>query len=96
VTSSELRIVRFDVTDNSLVPHLADGRIVSVPFAWSWRLMDATPRQRRRFEIIGSGEGVHWPELDEDISARGMPASTPAPRPKKRASRSGARSTTRL
>jgi hypothetical protein len=50
----------------------ADGRTISVPLAWSWRLADATPAQRKRFEIIGDGEGVHWPDIDEDISARGM------------------------
>jgi len=67
---------------------LADGRTVSVPLAWSWRLSGATPAQRRRFEMIGAGEGVHWPDIDEDISARGMlqgiPASAPKPAKAKR------------
>jgi len=49
--------------------HLADGRIISVPLAWSWRLAAATPAQRANYEIIGDGLGVHWSDVDEDISA---------------------------
>jgi hypothetical protein len=76
------RIVALEVTEDAIVAQLADGRIISVPLAWSWRLANATPAQRSRFELIGSGEGVHWPEIDEDISARGMLQGAPAPRPK--------------
>jgi Protein of unknown function (DUF2442) len=68
------------VTADSIVAQLADGRTVSVPLAWSWRLSDATPEQRGRFEILGSGQGVRWPELDEDISVDGMLAGVPATR----------------
>ena len=82
VASSEPRIVALEVTEDSLTAQLADGRTISVPLAWSWRLANATPAQRSRFEIIGTGEGVHWPELDEDISARGMLQGTPACPPK--------------
>jgi uncharacterized protein DUF2442 len=56
---SDPRIVSLEVTEEAIVAQLADGRTVSVPLAWSWRLADATPAQRKRFEIIGSGEGVH-------------------------------------
>jgi hypothetical protein len=80
--NSEPRIVTLEVTEDALVAHLADGRIVSVPLAWSWRLANATPAQRRHFEIIGTGEGVHWPDIDEDISARGMLQGMPACPPK--------------
>jgi hypothetical protein len=80
--SSEPRIVVFEVTEDALVAQLADGRTVSVPLAWSWRLANATPAQRGRFEIIGTGEGVHWPDIDEDVSARGMLQGTPACPPK--------------
>lgn len=76
--SSEPRIVMIEVTDDSITADLADGRTVSVPLAWSWRLSEATSKQRKNFEIIGSGEGVHWPEIDEDISARGMLQGVPA------------------
>ncbi len=72
------RIVSLEVTEENLIAKLADGRMVSVPLAWSWRLANATPAQRRHFEIIGSGEGVHWPDVDEDISARGLLQGIPA------------------
>ena len=78
VATGEPRIVTLDVTDESITAGLADGRTVSVPLAWSWRLSDATPEQRKNFEIIGTGEGVHWPDVDEDISARGMLQGVPA------------------
>jgi hypothetical protein len=78
VGTGEPRIVAIKVTDESITAELADGRTVSVPLAWSWRLSDATPEQRNRFEIIGAGEGVHWPDVDEDISARGMLQGIPA------------------
>jgi hypothetical protein len=80
--SNDPRIVRIEVTDDVITAELADGRTVSVPLAWSWRLSEATPKQRRHFEIIGSGEGVHWPDVDEDISARGMLQGVPARPPK--------------
>jgi hypothetical protein len=76
--SSEPRIVTLEVTEDALVAQFADGRTVSVPLAWSWRLANATPAQRSHFEIIGTGEGVHWPDIDEDISARGMLQGIPA------------------
>lgn len=80
--SSDPRITDIEVTDDAIIAQLADGRTVSVPLAWSWRLSDATPEQRNNFEIIGTGEGVHWPDVDEDISARGMLQGTPARPPK--------------
>ena len=61
VVASDPRIVGIQVTDDTITAHLADGRTVSVPLAWSWRLSDATPAQRKNFEIIGTGVGVHWP-----------------------------------
>ncbi len=84
VVSNQPRIVSFKVANDSLVAQLSDGRTVSVPLAWSWRLSEATPQQRNKFEIIGNGQGVRWPELDEDISAWGMLYGIPARRPKRR------------
>jgi hypothetical protein len=80
--NNEPRIAALEVTDETITAHLADGRTVNVPLAWSWRLANATPAQRQRFELIGSGEGVHWPDIDEDISARGMLQGTPARPPR--------------
>ncbi len=85
--SSEPRITHVQVTDETITAQLADGRTISVPLAWSWRLLDATSDQRNNFEIIGSGQGVHWPDVDEDISAFGMLHGTPARRPKAEAAR---------
>jgi hypothetical protein len=79
--SSEPRISTVVVTGETITAHLADGRTISVPLAWSWRLSNATPEQRAHFEIIGSGQGIHWPDVDEDISAIGMLLGTPAQPP---------------
>ncbi len=76
------RIVELQVDDESIVAQLGDGRTISVPLAWSWRLANATPAQRGHFEIIGNGEGVHWPDIDEDISVQGMLQGVPACPPK--------------
>ncbi len=87
VAGNEPRIVSLDITADSIVAQLADGRVISVPLAWSWRLSQATPAQRKHFEILGTGEGVHWPEIDEDISARGMLQGMPARPPKEATTR---------
>ena len=60
------------VTDRALVADLRDGRVVSVPLAWYPRLAEGSPRERRRWELLGPGIGIHWPELDEDISVEGL------------------------
>jgi len=78
---SDPRVRAVEVTDDLITAHLADGRTISVPLAWSWRLADATPQERRRYEIIGDGEGIHWPDVDEDISVWGMLDGVPARRP---------------
>ena len=62
--------IRFDET--SMWLELSDGRTLSVPLAWFPRLLHATPEQRTRFELSGGGRGVHWDELDEDISVEGL------------------------
>jgi hypothetical protein len=77
----EPRIVALKVSDETISAQLVDGRTISVPLAWSWRLSDATAKQRKNFQLIGDGEGVHWPDIDEDISARGMLQGIPARRP---------------
>jgi hypothetical protein len=60
------------MTDDSLVVDLSDGRTLSVPIAWFPRLLHATLAERRNWRLIGRGEGIHWPELDEDISIEGL------------------------
>jgi hypothetical protein len=78
------RIQKVRVTKNQIIADLADGRVISVPLAWSWRLSEATPLQRANFRLIGTGQGVHWPDIDEDISVEGLLRGTPARRPELR------------
>jgi len=72
------------VTKDQIIADLVDGRVISVPLAWSWRLSEATPAQRAKFRLIGAGQGVHWPDVDEDISVEGLLHGTPARRPRPR------------
>lgn len=76
------RISGVEVSEEEITFELTDGRVVSVPLSWSWRLEEATPEERQNFEISPSGYSVHWPDVDEDLSARGALRGTPAPRPK--------------
>lgn len=80
VVRLEVQIQDIRVSEDTITAYLTDGRTIGVPLAWSWRLSEATPEQRANFEIIGDGEGVHWPDVDEDISAEGMLYGVPAPR----------------
>jgi hypothetical protein len=63
---------RVEISDASLTVELVDGRSVSVPLLWYPRLVDATPAERANWRLIGRGEGIHWPDLDEDISVAGL------------------------
>lgn len=69
--------VAFD-TDR-LVVDLMDGRTISVPLAWYPRLHPPSPEQRTRWEVAGGGYGIHWPDLDEDLSTEGLLRGAPAP-----------------
>ena len=82
VQIQEVRIKDITVTQDTITAQLMDGRTISVPLAWSWRLSEATPKQRANWEIIGDGQGVHWPDIDEDNSAEGMLYGIPVPRPR--------------
>ena len=76
--SSEPAIRAVSVSEDAITAQLADGRTISVPLSWSWRLSEATPRQREHFQILGRGEGIRWPDIDEDISVEGMLQGVPA------------------
>lgn len=69
--------VQFD--DDYLVVALQDGRRISVPLEWYPRLARATPMQRANWELCGGGYGMHWPDLDEDLSTEGLLRGAPAP-----------------
>ena len=66
------------VTDEAVQFELSDGRTVSAPLAWYPRLVHGTPAERAHWRLVGRGVGVHWPELDEDISVEGVLAGRPS------------------
>ncbi len=74
----KVKDVRSD--DDLLFVDLIDGRTISVPLAWYPRLLHATPEQRNNWQIAGGGFGIHWPDVDEDLSTEGLLRGAPAPR----------------
>lgn len=66
------------VTEDTLTAELADGRTISIPLAWYPRLVNATPEERDNWELLGDGQGIRWPDLDEDISTEGLIAGRPS------------------
>src|SRR5271155_4905978 len=60
------------ITDDALIAHLADGRTITVPLAWFPRLLHGTLPERSNLRLIGGGSGIHWPDLDEDISVQSL------------------------
>jgi hypothetical protein len=69
---------RVTVTDDTLTAELGDGRTISVPLAWFPRLLCGTESERSNWRLIGGGEGIHWEDLDEDISVEGLLAGRPS------------------
>ncbi|MFV1981298.1 MAG: DUF2442 domain-containing protein [Rhodothermia bacterium] len=78
VTEIEPLAAEVSVTENELLVDLVDGRRISIPLAWFPRLLHASVEQRNEFELIGDGEGIHWPAVDEDISIRGLVLGHPS------------------
>lgn len=72
------RAVEVKVTDDELVVHLADGRVISVPLVWFPRVLHASSDERAQFRVIGEGEYINWPSLDEDLSVAGLLRGTRA------------------
>jgi hypothetical protein len=66
------------VTDDALIVDLSDGRTVSVPLAWFPRLLHGRLEERSKWRLIGDGEGIHWPDLDEDISVENLILGKPS------------------
>ncbi len=66
------------VTDDALIVDLLDGRTILVPLAWYPRLLHATPAERNNWRLIGEQEGLHWPDLDEDISFENLTLGKPS------------------
>lgn len=83
--SVDPRAVAAAVSDDELSVDLADGRRLSVPLAWFPRLLHATPEQRANWKFLGDGQGLHWPDVDEDLSVAGLLRGAAAPGTSRRA-----------
>ena len=80
--TADERVMGVEFTDDALSVSLRDGRVISVPLVWYPRLLGATDAQRRNWKIAGGGYGIHWPDIDEDLSSEGLLRGTPAPKAK--------------
>ena len=76
--TAESRAQNVAVTDDTLSVDLSDGRTISVPLAWYPRLLHGTPEERKNWRFIGEREGIHWPDLDEDVSVENLLAGKPS------------------
>ena len=76
--TAEARAQNVAVTDDALAVDLNDGRTISVPLAWYPRLLNGSSAERNNWRLIGDGEGIHWPDLDEDISVENLLAGKPS------------------
>jgi hypothetical protein len=74
------RVSQVKVSKKALTVTLKDGRTIAVPLTWYPRLLNASPKQRKNWRIAGGGYGIHWPEIDEDLSTEGLLRGAPAPR----------------
>ena len=80
-TIADERVADVEITDDELRVRLMDGRTISAPLAWYPRLLRATSEQRGSWEIAGGGYGIHWDEIDEDLSTEGLLRGAPAVKP---------------
>jgi hypothetical protein len=76
--TTEARATSVEVTDEAIIVELEDGRTLTTPLAWYPRLVYGTSEERQNVHLIGGGTGMHWPDLDEDLSVRGMLAGRPS------------------
>lgn len=77
--SADERVSEVHLTDETLSVRMKDGRTITVPLAWYPRLLGASPEQRKNWKVAGGGYGIHWPDLDEDLSTEGLLRGAPAP-----------------
>ncbi len=78
--AADERVADLEITDDTLSVQLMDGRTISVPLVWYPRLLNATEAQSKNWQIGGGGYGIHWPEVDEDLSTEGLLRGAPATR----------------
>jgi hypothetical protein len=74
------RVPDVQFTDGTISVSLRNGRVITVPLVWYPRLLDATAAQRNNWKIADGVYGIHWPDIDEDLSTEGLPRGAPAPR----------------
>jgi len=74
------RIKDVRLTEDNLCVDLIDGRTITVPLAWYPKLLHASEKQRNNWQMAGGGYGIHWPDIDEDLSTEGLLRGAPAPR----------------
>jgi hypothetical protein len=79
-SNSDERVLDVQFSDDAISVSLRDGRVITVPLVWYPRLLDATASQLKNWKIAGGGYGIHWPDIDEDLSAEGLLRGAPAPR----------------
>jgi hypothetical protein len=79
-SAADERVLGVEFSDDAMSVSLRDGRIITVPLVWYPRLLDATPAQRQNWQIAGGGYGLHWPDLDEDLSTEGLLRGAPSPK----------------
>ena len=79
-SNTDERVLDVQFTEDAISVCLRDGRIITVPLVWYPRLLDATAAQRKNWEIAGGGYGIHWPDVDEDLTTEGLLRGAPAPR----------------
>ena len=77
--AADERVRDVRVSKHTLSVDLRDGRTITVPLSWYPRLFHATPKQRAKWKVGGAGYGIHWPDIDEDISTEGLLRGAPAP-----------------
>ena len=79
--AADERVAELEITEDTLSVQLMDGRTISVPLVWYPRLLNATEAQRNNWQIAGGGYGIHWPDVDEDLSTEELLRGAPAPQP---------------
>ncbi|MFY9528275.1 MAG: DUF2442 domain-containing protein [Candidatus Acidiferrales bacterium] len=82
--AADERVSGVELTDDSLSVALMDGQTIIVPLVWYPKLLNASSAQRRNWKISAGGYGIHWPDVDEDLSTEGLLRGAPAPRPQKK------------
>lgn len=81
MSDTDLRVMTLNIDAERLTVELMDGRAIAVPLAWYPRLANATKAQRDNWELAGGGYGIHWPDIDEDLSTEGLLMGARAPQP---------------